>query len=519
MNNLFDSSGKNATEISDITNQLNIQTGNVKTYGIRRNETTDIVTRLGNSVGLTANIAGAGVNDFDNIMPWAGMRRCNLDDNLNVLAYYGDANYKEDGSNGQVMVEVPAFYYKRERVAPTLDTIDNYISMQPLTGYKRSPWHFDALGNTVNKRYFSAYEGSIFDVSENATEVDTITVTAGCTTSGNVTITLDRFNIFNVAVVAGDTINQVATKIRNAIYSGWTTSGADPNVIFTCNTTGAKATAIVTPNATAVTASVVKTTTGAGGYIGLDAQIADFTAITGDKLCSIAGVKPCSGKTQALHIANSRKLANNRGSAWQQQYFNAVSMIQMLMTVEYASFNSQSFIGKGVSELPDTPNNENNSVLTGATMSLGNLSGRATGTNGLVSVSYRGIENFWGNIYKWVDGLNINNSRSFISQVNGAFISDVFVNNYSDVNQNPIINGYMSKTGLNANFDYGYLPSEATGTSNSKYSDYLYQIAVGAFVGQLGGYWGNGVNAGAFFWSLDYGSGNYARYVGARLCV
>ena len=38
-----------------------------------------------------------------NISKW---RRCNVLDNGTVSAYYGDINYKEDGSNGQVMVEI-----------------------------------------------------------------------------------------------------------------------------------------------------------------------------------------------------------------------------------------------------------------------------------------------------------------------------------------------------------------------------------------------------------------------------
>jgi len=387
-------------------------------YGIRHVNSTDTITRIGSSVGKISNISPS-VNDFDSIMPWAGIRRCNLADNLNVNAYYGDASYTENGSNGQVMVEVPAFYYSRVQV--DADTVETYISMLPLAGYKRHPWFYDASGFPVNKKYISAYEGSLYDVSALA-------------------------------------------------------------------------------------------------YLLTDQQVADFTVTTGDKLSSIAGAKPCSGLTQNLTLSMSRILANNRGTGWQQQYFNAVSAIQMLFTVEYASLNSQVTIGQGVVNIADDALT-NMSLITGGTSSLGNKSGRATGTDGLVSVSYRGIENFWGNIWKWVDGINIQNTNAFLCKINGSFVSDVFTGNYVQAMTLANVNGYMSKAGLNYNFDYGFLPAEVLGTSSSRYADYFYQNGVGAFVGMLGGTWANGALVGAFFWNANDGSTYRVRSIGARLCA
>jgi len=42
--------------------------------------------------------------DFDKFVMYGGRKRCNVSDNGTITAFYGDANYKEDGSNGQVMV-------------------------------------------------------------------------------------------------------------------------------------------------------------------------------------------------------------------------------------------------------------------------------------------------------------------------------------------------------------------------------------------------------------------------------
>ena len=43
---------------------------------------------------------------------------------------------------------------------------------------------------------------------------------------------------------------------------------------------------------------------------------------------------------------------------------------------------------------------------TGATITLGNASGSVVNANGIQIVSYRGEENFWGNIWWWIDGIN-----------------------------------------------------------------------------------------------------------------
>lgn len=63
-------------------------------------------TRLAGAVGLSQ---GA---DFDKFTMYGGRKRCNVLDDGTIVAYYGDEGYTEDGSNGQVMVFQPKFYYK-----------------------------------------------------------------------------------------------------------------------------------------------------------------------------------------------------------------------------------------------------------------------------------------------------------------------------------------------------------------------------------------------------------------------
>jgi hypothetical protein len=118
---------------------------------------------------------------------WGNIRRCNLSDDGTVNAYYGDSTFKTDGTNGQVMVEIPKFWYKSYHSG----TIYRWwISPIEKQGFKVHP-AFISDGVTYDHIYVSAFEGSVYDVTANATEVNTIQITAAPTSSGNITTTLD----------------------------------------------------------------------------------------------------------------------------------------------------------------------------------------------------------------------------------------------------------------------------------------------------------------------------------------
>lgn len=392
-------------------------------YGFQVDFENYTYTRLAGAVGKTPG------TDFDTCAPWSGLRRCNLADDGTVNAYYGDASYIEDGSNGQVMVEIPKFYY---RVMPIkLDLIvgtvggyhmrkgNYYISATKYEGFKTHPAFIKPDGTEVDKAYVSAYEGSIYDVSTST-------------------------------------------------------------------------------------------------YILDDAQIADFTATTGDKLCSIAGAKPCSGHSQNFTRINAEQLAVNRGNGWHTLNSKAISAVQMLFVVEYASFNAQSAIGKGVID-KGSGTTSNESIITGGTSSLGNASGMADGTDGLVSVSYRGIENFWGNMYKFCVDINIygdGTMRGGMPYVcNNYNYTEDTTTGYSSAGFTVAnASGYISAFGYSSDYDWLFIASEAGGTADSNYpvGDYEYVITNlnGYRVSLMSACWFNRLEAGAFYWNF----GNAATY-------
>lgn len=389
-------------------------------------------------------------SDFDKFTMFGGRKRCNVADDGSIVAWYGDADYKEDGSMGQVMVYQPKFYYL---VCPVeYDPIDTgigyhlrkanyYVSEKPRAGFRLHPAFYDASGNEIDYFLTSAYEGSIYDASASA-------------------------------------------------------------------------------------------------YLLNDEQVMN----TGeDKFSSIAGARPASGSSQNLTRPNIEAMAQNRGTNWHGDLIKQVSAEQMLMIIEMGMMNLQTAIAQGVVSLPWTTGSDTTSsyaAATGSTASLGNGTGRAEKTttyeggvakeytvDGKTSVCWRGKENFWGNIWKFVYGINIwGNGKMGGGQP--YICSDFsFAESKNSGNYEPAgftvtnANGYISAMGYSTACDWLFIASECLGNSSLPVGDYTY-ITVnlnGYRIARLGGHWNGGGYAGGFCWALDYGVGARARSFGGRL--
>ena len=253
-------------------------------------------------------------------------------------------------------------------------------------------------------------------------------------------------------------------------------------------------------------------------YILDDSQVADFTA---DMLSSIANAKPLSGLTQSATRANVRKLAEKRGSGWEQAYAATVSASQMLMLIEYASFNMQSCIGNGaVSKTDDGATNM--SEPTGTTINLGNASGVAANFNGIQMISYRGEENFWGNIWGWVDGINqymdATTHEGTIYIADHTFTDDIGTGAYEDAGIIAVFgDGYVSAFCYSEKYDWLFIPGELLGNTALPVGDYCWNGNTGWRVARLGARWDDGLRAGAFYWVLNDASSDRYRSIGGRL--
>lgn len=436
----------NAQEILSGVTDIRAYLGMIETedvLGITIDYKNKTCTRIAGAKNLTA---GA---DFDKFSMYGGRKRCNVSDGGTINAYYGDEGYTEDGSNGQVMVYQPKFYYlvcpleydrQETGYGYHLRKANYYISETQRAGFKLHPAFYDKNGNEVDYILMSAYEGCIYDTSANA-------------------------------------------------------------------------------------------------YLKNDEQVMDASK---DKFSSIAGARPATGVSQDLTRPNIEQMAKNRGEGWHSLGIKTASMEQLLMIVEMGMMNLQTAIGQGVVNLPWSTGSDTTSSYagaTGSTASLGNGTGRATKTttyeggkateytvDGKTSICYRGVENFWGNIWKFAYGIN------FYCEVGKPFLGYVCKDfNYAESKKTdnyenigfalPSENGYVSAMGYSTKYDWLFLPSEVKGNSSLPVGDYYYQNNTwdGYRIAPLGGRWDGGSYAGGFYWSLGSGVGARSRYVGGRL--
>lgn len=251
-----------------------------------------------------------------------------------------------------------------------------------------------------------------------------------------------------------------------------------------------------------------------------DEQVGNFTVDTGDKFCSIAGAKPASGLTQALTRANVRKMCNNRGTGWQCHSIYAMAVTEWLLMIEYATLDAQRAVGRGVCDFTDD-GSTNMAVVTGATAGIGDGSGIPDGgVNGKCSVTYRGEENLWGNIWTWLDLINV--KAKGLNEVwlhkSGQAVADDTTNGYELFGAYAThANGYQDRFGIDADHPDLLIPTKASGTDvftgNYVWQNYTYN---GFFIAILGGKWTHGSRCG-FSLHVHNASSYRDRIIGGRL--
>ena len=370
-------------------------------YGVAWDESADTYARTGDLAGIACGSSPGNAS----LPIQAAMKRCVIND-AGAVQYYLDASdstKKADGSaadltggDGQVMVEIPAFWYKYG-YAGTTHTWE--ICNVLLPGFSLHP-AFVKNGANVDYRYIGAYEGSMWDAT-----------TLAMVPSGSITTNM-------------------------------------------------------------------------------------YTA--GDKLCSYSDEFPKTNETRA----EFRGMAASRGSGWRQQDYDLISAVQLLYLTEYADFYSQSMIGMGRTERSGGAFVADSYIgQCGKSNSDGNGTNAVDGNTNDAYMTYRGIENFWGNVCKCVDGINIGGTASPADDLkvhvcnNDSNFADNTWTNYTDLGI-VIVNAIAWQNTLEQ-VSRVFLPASTGATSNTKITDYYY-YALGWRVVNLGGHAISGASAGAF---------------------
>ena len=146
--------------------------------------------------------------------------------------------------------------------------------------------------------------------------------------------------------------------------------------------------------------------------------------------------------------------------------------------------------------------------------------------NGKVAVTYRGIENPWGNIWKHINGINIWGDGHMGS--GQAYIADGLTYNESSHSGDykpagftiANANGYVSAFGYGDEaYDWLFMPSETIGNNLIPVGDYLSCTANlnGYRIALLGGTWNKGDYAGGFGWYCRSTPNTQFNDIGGRL--
>lgn len=238
-----------------------------------------------------------------------------------------------------------------------------------------------------------------------------------------------------------------------------------------------------------------------------------------DPINSFAGFQPVTYGQRS----EFRQAAGNVGSGWQiiDWYINWAW--QLLFITEYNSMHSQQALGDGVTNWGYTEWREeyNNGEYfpishNGFSIPAGNNSlnddGGASNVGGFLT--YRGIENPWGNIWKWLDGVNYNDGRVYLANDPANYDDDIDTDPYFDTGViQPDHNGYQSKI---HNTPHGLLVESVDGASGV--NDY-YWYTPGWRVARAGGSAARGAAAGFAALDARHSSSHRGATIGSRVCL
>jgi hypothetical protein len=434
------------------------------------------------------------------------MRGCvlNSDGTVNYYLKATDWSLRDDGvtasvltgADGNVMVEIPKFYFRTTFVG-TVTTWE--ISPVQVSGFTVHP-AFILDGVEVDKRYYSAYDACVSKTRAitAATQANPVVVTSN-----------------NHGLQTGNTcfIDGVVgmTEINNRTF---TVTRVDANTFSLDSEDGTLHTAYVSGGTFA-------------GFIG-GANNDNATALVNtatDKLSSVKGVYPMVGLTRN----EFRLLAAVNGTGWRQLDFYLWCAVGMLYVVEYQTFYNQDELGNGntngsylsssavQSDSPHTIAGLRDDVGNGSTTSA---NGQGTATKpGTVAMKYRGIENLFGNCWNWADAININvTATGNVHLANGNTRA-----NYADntATNHTLITSSLTTSSANiqALLPLGpYFLAAATGGTDAQYvTDRHFGSTSSNRVALVGGNASRGGAAGVFAVDADPGSSSRGRIIGGRL--
>lgn len=233
-------------------------------------------------------------------------------------------------------------------------------------------------------------------------------------------------------------------------------------------------------------------------------------SIIANQLRSVSGVLPAHTNTIAWFTDRARQ-GRNTGSNWHDiTRFYERQAITLLLLFEFGTLNSQEAVGLGAVNL-------SSAIQTGSSNELGDRSGYL-GENGKTSIRYRGIEDYWGNIWEFVTGFMITDRGYHYTNDPSKFLNLSAMSLYEKDLSVKIPDGYITGIEMLPSNEWMMIPNKTGGNTNTYFCDYLYTHNSGQEnITLIGGRWNAGAHAGAFYFGCNSSASLSLRTVVARL--
>lgn len=242
-------------------------------------------------------------------------------------------------------------------------------------------------------------------------------------------------------------------------------------------------------------------------------------SIIGSQLRSVPNVKSDSNKPISSYRTAARQ---GRDNNWNIGTIEYVGVLQNLYLIEFQDMNAQKVIGRGVCD--KSWNSTDDSLNTGGTLELGNRTGYLGTDNGQTQISYRGIEDFYGDKWQFLDGLMAKNDGYYVTNKFSTFGT---ISGYKRIACTPLqgepstgLNGYVKKMESLKGLEHLFIAKEigAGATADNYYTDYFWAHENGEEnIALFGGAWADGSYCGAFCLYLHLVASHSDLSIGARV--
>jgi hypothetical protein len=224
--------------------------------------------------------------------------------------------------------------------------------------------------------------------------------------------------------------------------------------------------------------------------------------VSNNMLYSTSGQAPTASQT----IGNFRTYAQARGTGYEQSAFFQLTYRQAMYMLKYLGQNAQIAIGRGFVD--------GNSAIYGAAGYTNNRGMDWGETTGKFPMTLFGLEDFYGNIWEFIDGIYSDSNRKI--KVSDGSYNDTG-SGYTDAGTQSFssnISGYVKST--NGTSIAGFTPSSTTYGSDSTY--FCDRAGVSADrLADFGGRWADASYAGVFRLYVSQSASFSDATIGSRL--